>query len=131
LNVFDFFERAAGKDDAVGLEALSITTSEFALRVPILIDQETPQAKSGRTALAKAVFNVTALPRKYLDRKLAAVFAGHDPLYVLEEDRTDAAIIVKLLGTIVNSDPCPRANVLVISTFIGILKPSPAADVVD
>ena len=72
-----------------------------------------------------------ALPGKYLDRKLAAVFASHDPFDVFEEDRTDAAVIVKLFATIVNTDARPRANVLVICTLIGILKPSPAADVVD
>jgi hypothetical protein len=38
VNVFDFFERTPSKDDTVGLEALSIASSEFALRVPTLIN---------------------------------------------------------------------------------------------
>ena len=54
-----------------------------------------------------------------------------DPFYIFEEDRADAPIIVKLFAAIMDSDPCPRANVLVIGTFIRILKSSPAANVVD
>src|SRR5260221_1978994 len=77
------------------------------------------------------MFDEATLARKYLDGKLAAVFASHDPFDVLQEDRTDGAVIVKLFGTIVNSDSRSRAKVLVICAFVGILKPSPAADVVD
>src|SRR6267142_6748362 len=61
VNVFDFFRRTRSKDDAVGLETLSITTPEFTLGVSTLIDQEPSQAKPSRTTLAKAVFDETAL----------------------------------------------------------------------
>jgi hypothetical protein len=81
--------------------------------------------------LAKAVFDKAALTGKYLDGWLTAVLASHDPFDVFEQDRTDAAVIVKLLAAIVNSYPRPRADVLVISTFIRVLKTSPEADVVD
>jgi hypothetical protein len=42
-----------------------IATSELTLRVATIINQETPQPKPGRTALAKAVFDEAALFRKY------------------------------------------------------------------
>jgi len=71
------------------------------------------------------------LASKYLDGKFAAVFASHDPFDVFEKDRADAAVIVKLFAAIMNSDACPRANVLVICAFIGILKPSPSAHIID
>lgn len=54
--------------------------------------------------MAKAVFDEAALARKYLNRKLAAVFACHDPFDVLEEDRIDTAVIVELFATIVDAD---------------------------
>src|SRR6266436_5277295 len=123
--------RSRSKDDAVGLKAFSITTPKFPLGVATLINQETSEAKSSRAPLAKAVFDEAALPGKYLDRKLAAVFASHYSLDTLEEDRTDAAIIVKLFAAVVNSDPGARAKVLVVCTFIGILKSPPPAHVID
>ena len=55
------------------------------------------------------MFNKTALPCEYLDRKLPAVLASHDSFDVFEEDRTDAAVIVKLLAAIVNPDDLVRA----------------------
>jgi hypothetical protein len=38
VNVFDFFRWARSKDDAVGLEALSIAAPEFNLGISALID---------------------------------------------------------------------------------------------
>jgi hypothetical protein len=38
VNVFDFFKRTRGKDDTVGLEALSVATSELTLGVPTLVN---------------------------------------------------------------------------------------------
>ena len=63
--------------------------------------------------------------------ELAAVFTSHDPFDVFEQDRANAAVIVKLFAAIVDTYPRPRANVLVIGTFVRVLKSSPAADAVD
>jgi hypothetical protein len=38
VNVLDFLERTRGKDDTVGLEALSVATPKFALGISILVD---------------------------------------------------------------------------------------------
>jgi hypothetical protein len=40
-------------------------------------------------------------------------------------------IVLELLGAVVDLDARPSADVLVVGTLVGILKPAPAADVVD
>jgi len=109
----------------------SIATPELPLGGSILINEEAAQSKTSRSSLTKAALDMATLPGKYLDRQLSAVFACHDPFDVFEEDRTDAAVIVKLFAAIVDWYSRPRAKVLVVCTFIRILKSSPAADVVD
>jgi hypothetical protein len=52
-------------------------------------------------------------------------------LTFLRRIETNAAVIVKLFPAIVNPNSGSRAQVLVIRTFVGILKSSPAADVID
>src|ERR1700722_12211128 len=77
------------------------------------------------------MFDEPALASKHLDGKLAAVLTSHNPFDVFEENRPDAAVIIKLLAAIMHSDARPRADVLVICPFIGILKTSPSAHVVN
>ena len=62
-HMFDFFRRTRSKDDAVSLEALSITTPEFTLGVSTLIDQEPSQAKPSRTTLAAARHPASLFPQ--------------------------------------------------------------------
>ena len=71
------------------------------------------------------------MPREDLYRKLAAVFARHHPLDGFQKVGADAAVVFELLAAIVNADPGARADMLVIRPFISILKPAPAADIID
>lgn len=59
------------------------------------------------------------------------VLAGHHPLDGLQQGRADAAVILEPLAAAVDPDPCARADMLVIRAPVVILKPAPAADVID
>ena len=107
------------------------SATQRALRVAVFIDKHPAQAVSSRTALAVAQLHQSALPGKDLHRKLPAVFARHDPLDGLQKVRADAAVVFELLAAIVDADPGTGADMLVIGPFISILKPTPAADVID
>ena len=126
-----FLLRARHKYHAVGLEALLLAAGQFTLRVAVFVDQHPAQAVSSRTALAVAKLNQAALPGEDLHGKLAAVFARHDPLDGFQQVGTDAAVVFELLAAILHADPGTRTDMLVVGPFISILKPSPAADVID
>jgi len=99
--------------------------------VAVFVDQYPAQPISSRTALAVSKLNQAALPGEDLYRKLAAVFTRHHPLDGFQQVGADAAIVFELLAAIVDADPSTGADMLVVGTFICILKPAPAADVID
>lgn len=100
-------------------------------RIAVLVDQHAPKPVAGRAALAIAQFNETTLPGKDLHRQLAAVFAGHHAFDGLQQVGADAAVVLELLAAIVDPDPRTGADMFVICAFVRILKPAPAADVID
>jgi len=126
-----FFFGAGHQDDAVGLQALLLAARQLALRVAVLVDQHPAQPVSGRAALAIPQLDEAALPGEDFDRKFPAVFPCHDPLDGFQKVRADAAVVLKLLATVVYPDPGAGTDVLVIRALVGILKTAPAADVVD
>jgi hypothetical protein len=63
--------------------------------------------------------------------QLAAVFASHRALDRLDDRRGGAAVVLELLGAILDADARALADVLVVGTLVCILKPAPAADVID
>src|SRR5206468_2178874 len=67
---------------------------------------------------------------EHLGGQFAAVFTGHGALDALDNGGSGAAVIFKLLGAVMHFDAGPLAQVFVIRTFIGILKATPAADIV-
>src|SRR3546814_5248522 len=66
-----------------------------------------------------------------LHRQLTAIFASHRPLHALDDRRAQAAIIPELLGAVLNGDPRFPADELVVGALICVLKPAPAAHVID
>ena len=70
-------------------------------------------------------------PLKTFDGQLAAVLGGHRPLDALDDRGGRAAVVLELLGAVVDVDPRPLAQVLVVGALVGVLEPAPAADVVD
>ena len=52
-------------------------------------------------------------------------------LTVFQQVGADAAVVFELLAAVVDADPGARADMLVVGPFISILKPAPAADVID
>jgi hypothetical protein len=71
-----------------------------------------------------------ALPEEDLGREFAAVLSRHDPFDNLHNHRAGAAVILKLLGAIVEIDLRATTDVLVVGALIGILETAPPAYVV-
>jgi hypothetical protein len=104
---------------------------ELTLGGACLIDELTAQAKSGRATLSITQLDQPALPCKHFGRQLAAVFAGHCPLDPLYDRRNRASIILKLLGAVLHRNADALTEIFVVCALVRILKPAPAADVVD
>ena len=86
---------------------------------------------AGGAALAKAQLDQPALPCEDLGGQLAAVLAGHRALDALDDGGDRAAVVLELLGAVVDVDAGPLADVLVVGALVGVLEAAPAADVVD
>ncbi len=71
-----------------------------------------------------------ALPGEDFDGKLPAVFAGHRPLDALYDGRDRAAIVLELLGAILDGNSHPLTNVFVVCALVRVLKSAPAAYVI-
>jgi hypothetical protein len=69
----------------------------------------------------------TALADENLRGELAAVLAGHGAFDAFDDRRNGAAVVLKLLGAVVDVDLRGPADVLVVGTFVGLLKASPPA----
>jgi hypothetical protein len=81
--------------------------------------------------LPKAQLDQAALPGEHLGRQLPAVFARHRALDALDDGGHGRAVVLELLGAVGDLDSGAAADVLVVGALVGILKPAPAADVVD
>lgn len=123
-NDFNFLGGARSEDDAVGLQALVLAARQLGFPLAILADQYAAQAKSCRATLAIAQLDQAALARKDLDRQLAAVFARHRSFHTLDDGGDGAAVLLELLGAILDLNVGATADVFVIGGFIGILKPA-------
>ena len=122
---------AGHQDYSIGLKAFVLATSQFALHGSVLVDQDAAESITGRAALAVAEFDQATLAGEHLGRQFPAVLAGHGPLDALDDGGDGRAIVLELLGAIGDLDAGAAADVLVVSTLIGILKTPPATDVVD
>src|ERR1035441_10475469 len=87
--------------------------------------RRSPKARG--TSLTEPQFDKVALADKDLGRQFAAVFAGHGALYAFDDCRDRTAVILKLLGTVVDVDLGAAAEVFVVGAFISVLKASPSA----
>ena len=130
IDGLDLVFRAGHQDHPVGLQALAVAPVQQPLRRPGLVHHHAPQAEPGRSALAVAQLDQAALAGEDLDREFPAVFPGHGPLDRLDDGGADAAVVLELLGAVLDPDAGPLAEVFVIGAFVGILKPAPATDVV-
>ena len=95
------------------------------------INQRPAQPEAGRTALAVAFPDQAALTGKHLGGELPAVLASHgalDALDALDDGRDRAAIVVELLGTILDRDASPFADIFVIGVLVGVLEAALPAD---
>ena len=81
--------------------------------------------------MSKAEFNQATLTSEDLDRKFTAVFPGHRSFDAFDDVGGGAAIVFKLLGTVVDGDSSAFADVFVGSALIGVLKTAPTTDVVN
>src|SRR6266849_9337001 len=60
VNMLDFFGWSGREHDAIGLQALPITTPQLSFRVPAFIDQETTQSVSSWSTLPKSILDEPA-----------------------------------------------------------------------
>ncbi len=72
-----------------------------------------------------------AVPGEYLHRELSAVFAGHRSLHVFNQSRQHAAVIFERFLAVHHLDANLFTEVLVVGGFIGILKATPSANVIN
>jgi hypothetical protein len=56
---------------------------------------------------------------------------GSNALDVLEDDGSQTAVVLELVGAVVDFDAGALAYELVIGAFVNVLKSAPATDVVD
>jgi hypothetical protein len=113
------------------LDAFVFAARQLTFDRTILVDKASSQSEAGRATLTKSEFDQPALTRENFRRKLAAIFPRHGTLDALDDGRERTSVIVKLLGTVLNRDAGPLADVLVVSALVRILEASPAADIVD
>ncbi len=126
----DFRLWTRDKDDPVGGDTFLLAARQFTLWFPSLVHQDSAKTIAGRASLSISKPDQVCLSRVNLYRQLAAVFSGHCPLDRLDDRGTDAAVVLELLRAVVNKDSHPLAPKLDFSCFVGILKTSPAADVI-
>jgi isopenicillin-N epimerase len=119
------------ENDPVCLYAFLLPSIQQSLLETVYVTQHSTEPKSCGTTLAKAKFNKSTLPDENFGGKFAAVFTCHRALHALHDGRNGAAVILKLLSTVMNFDFRASTDVLVISTLIRILKASPATNVID
>lgn len=81
--------------------------------------------------MLEAHLGEAALTSKYLDRQIAAVFTGHASPQVFSDGGKQAAVILELLGAILDANSGAFAAVLVVGRFVCVLKATPSADVVN
>src|SRR3569833_202509 len=130
-NNFDFFFRAGDQDHSIGLDALMLTHFKECFLLTGLVDEHSSQAIASRTSLLVSESNQVTCTMKNLGRKFPAVFTCHRPLHDLYNRGSRAAVILKLLGTVMDSDSCLATKILVMSALISILESAPSADIVN
>src|ERR1700681_3706877 len=103
--MLDLFGWSGREHDAVGLQALSVTSPQLSFGVPGFIDQETTQSISSWSTLPKSILDEPALSGKNFDREFPTILASHNTFDAFEQDRAYGAIVIKLLATILQRTP--------------------------
>ena len=70
-----------------------------------MVDQHPPQPETCRPTLAIAQLDQPALALEHLGGQLATVLSGHGPFDALDDRGCRAAVVLELLGTVVDVDP--------------------------
>ena len=130
-NRLDLHRLAWDENDPVGLNALVLATAENTLVSAGLVDEHAPQPVPGGSALSIANLDQPALTGEYLGRQFTTVFASHGALDAFYDGGEGAPVILELFGTVVHRNTSPAADILVVRTLVGVLKPAPTADVID
>ena len=104
---------------------------QFGLHGALHVDKGSPQPIARRAALSEPQLDQPALAGEHLGRQLSAVFTCHGPLDAFDDGRHRRAVVFELLGAVGDLDAGAAADVLVVRTLVGVLKPAPSADVVD
>lgn len=128
---FDLVGRSGNENDTVGLETLALAEPEKGLWTSVLVDKLPAKAIAGRSTLTKAQPDQAALAGEDLGGEFPAVFAGHDSFHAFQERRGNAAVIVELLGAVVDGNPRAFTDELVVGTLVGVLEASPTAHVIN
>src|SRR5258708_26438569 len=125
------FRRSRDQDDAVRLNAFVFSLVEYPFTLAGNITEHTTKPVPWRAALVEPEFDKAALPDEHLGRELAAVLPSHCSLHTLHNCRNRAAVVFKLFCAIMHRNVRASTDVLIICTFVRVLKPSPATHIVD
>ena len=94
------------------------------------VDQCAAKSVAGHAALPVTEFDQPALASESLRREFPAVLASHSALNALDDRRNRGPVILELLDTVGDLDTRAPADVFVVGALVGVLKASPAANVV-
>src|SRR5258706_16287357 len=83
----DFALWSRHQNNTIRLQTLVFPPLQLALHNAMLVDEHTAQSIASWAALPKTQFDQPTLARKYLRRKLAAIFTGHRTLDSLNYGR--------------------------------------------
>lgn len=106
----DFAVWSGRQDDPVGLYALVLAPDKLALNRSALINQRPAEAEPRRASLPIPQLDQAAMAGENLGRQLPAVFPGHRALDTLDDGRDWAAVILELLGTVMDGDARPAGR---------------------
>src|SRR5262245_32824795 len=96
-----------------------------------MVDELATQSVPWASSLLEAEFGQPALASEHLRREFAAILTGHCALHTRDDGCAQRAIVLELLCAILNRDPRFLADEFVVGALVGVLKPSPPADVVN
>lgn len=131
MNHCHFFWQSRNPNDTVCLKTFVLASQQFCFWFSCLADQQTPKTEPKCPALSVSEFNQPALTIEHFGREFTTVLACHCPSDALDDCGSQSSIVFELFSAILHLNSHTFAEVLVIGTFICILKTATATHVVD
>ena len=104
---------------------------KYAFVLTVFIDKHPAETEAGCPTLTIAEADEATLPRENLNRQLTTVFTCHHLFDGRHNRRTHRAVVLDLLGAVMNGDACALAQPHIMRCFIGVLEAPPATYIVN